>query len=87
MGTNWKRSGLVYIAVLLIGVALVTVFLSTPDKTDEIPLSEAIAMSQGNTIEKIVVDGEWLTPGHGDDHLWDCEVMQMVLAQVAGLIK
>jgi len=61
MGSNWKRSGLVYIAVLLVGVALVTVFLSTPDKSDEIPLSEAIAMSQGNTIEKILVDGEWLT--------------------------
>ena len=33
------------------------------------------------------IDGEWLPPGHGQDHLFDCEVMQMVLAQVAGLIK
>jgi hypothetical protein len=33
------------------------------------------------------VDGEWLPPGHGEDHLFDCEVMQMVLSQVAGLIK
>ena len=57
---NWKRSGLVYIAILLIGVALVTVFLSTPNKPTEIPLSEAIAMSNSGKVEKVVLDGEWL---------------------------
>lgn len=33
------------------------------------------------------VDGVWIPPGHGDDHLWDCEVMQMVLALYMGLVK
>ena len=32
------------------------------------------------------VDGDWIVAGHGEDHLFDCEVMQMVLAQFAGLI-
>jgi len=32
-------------------------------------------------------DGEWIAPGHGEDHLFDCEAMQMVLAQFAGLIQ
>jgi hypothetical protein len=32
-------------------------------------------------------DGEWIVAGHGQDHLFDCEVMQIVLAQFAGLIQ
>jgi len=33
------------------------------------------------------VDGVWVPPGHGQDHLFDCEVMQMVLAQFSGIIE
>jgi len=34
------------------------------------------------------VDGEWSRKkGHPDDHLFDCEVMQMVLARFGGLIQ
>ncbi|MBI2980692.1 MAG: ATP-dependent zinc metalloprotease FtsH [Chloroflexi bacterium] len=49
-------------AVLLAGVALVTVLFSTPPKPAEIPLSELMAMSQSNPngIEKLVEEGEWL---------------------------
>jgi len=32
------------------------------------------------------VDGEWIAPGHGQDHLWDCECMQAVLARWDGII-
>ena len=32
-------------------------------------------------------DGEWIVAGHGQDHLFDCEAMQMVLAQFVGLIQ
>ena len=33
------------------------------------------------------VDGEWLAPGHRQDHLFDCTVMQVVLARWDGLIQ
>lgn len=33
------------------------------------------------------VDGVWLPPRHGQDHLWDCEVMQLVLARQDQLIR
>jgi hypothetical protein len=32
------------------------------------------------------LDGEWQDPGHRQNHLWDCETMQYVLAAFAGVI-
>lgn len=32
------------------------------------------------------VDGIWIPPKHGQDHMFDCEVMQLVLARSDGLI-
>jgi len=61
MASSWRRSGLLYIAILLVGVALAAFLFSVPQRPTEIPLSEVITMSQGNKIEKIVVEGEWLT--------------------------
>ncbi len=61
MAPSLKRSSLIYIVILVVGVALATILLSAPQKPTEVPLSEVITMSQGNTIEKIVVEGEWLS--------------------------
>ena len=61
MAPTLKRSSLIYIVILVVGVALATMLLSAPQKPAEVPLSEVITMSQGNTIEKIVVEGEWLS--------------------------
>ncbi len=61
MTSKWKRSGLLYIAILVAGVTLIAVLFSAPQKPTEIALSELITMSQGNKIEKIVEEGEWLT--------------------------
>src|SRR3990172_4321102 len=61
MDVNWKRSGLLYLAMLLGVVAIATVLFSTPTKPTEIPLSEAIAMSHDNNIKGIIEEGEWLT--------------------------
>ncbi len=58
MKSNWQRNSLIYIAILLAAVALFSLILPTSKKPAEIPLSEAIAMSQQGEIEKIVVDGE-----------------------------
>ena len=61
MGSGWRRSGIVYIIILLAGVALFTLLFQGQDKPPEVTLSEVIAMSQDQTIESITVDGQWLT--------------------------
>jgi hypothetical protein len=33
------------------------------------------------------IDGVWVAPRDGQDHLWDCECMQLVLARYDGLIR
>ncbi len=60
MRPSWKRSGLIYIVILVAAMALFFVFLPTDEKPEEVPLSEVIAMSQSNEIEKIMVDDEEL---------------------------
>src|SRR3990172_5434166 len=61
MDVNWKRSGLLYLAMLLGVVALATVLFSTPPKPTEVPLSEAIAMYHNSDIKTVIEEGEWLT--------------------------
>jgi cell division protease FtsH len=62
MGSSWKRSGLVYIIILIAGVALATFLFSGSQKPTEVPLSpDVITMSQEGQIEKIVEEGGWLT--------------------------
>ena len=57
---NWRRNGLLYIVMLVAGVAFATILFSTPGKPTEIPLSEVITMSQGNKLEKIAEKGPQL---------------------------
>jgi len=61
MKPSWKRNSLIYIAILLVGLLLLSRLFPTTAKPVEIPLSEAIAISQDRQIERIVVKGEWLT--------------------------
>ncbi len=61
MGFNWKKSGLLYIIILIAAVSVVTLLMSSPQKPKEIPVNEVISMSKTNQIDKIVEDGEWLT--------------------------
>lgn len=58
---NWRRNGLLYIVILVAGVAFATVLFSTPGKPTEIPLSDVITLSQANKIRGIVVEDAWLT--------------------------
>ncbi|OGN90254.1 MAG: cell division protein FtsH [Chloroflexi bacterium RBG_13_46_14] len=61
MGFNWKRSGLLYIVILVGAVSVATLLLSTPQKPTELPLSEVIAISNSNQIDTILEEGPWLT--------------------------
>jgi cell division protease FtsH len=55
------RNSLILIAIIIAAVAIFYPLLTASQKPQEIPLSEAVAMSQRGEIEKIVVDGDALT--------------------------
>ncbi len=58
MRINWKRSAIIYIAIIIATVVFFTLILPGDDKPEEIPLSQAIDMSQNNEIKKIVVESD-----------------------------
>ncbi|MBA7614466.1 ATP-dependent zinc metalloprotease FtsH [subsurface metagenome] len=60
MKLNWRRNGIIYIAILLAGIALFSFLWPGADKPEEIPLSRLIAMSQSEEIKKIEIEGDAL---------------------------
>jgi len=64
---NWKRSGFIYIAILLAAVALFSYLLPSANKPEEVPLSEIIAMSQNKEITEITVEDDLLLITTTDD--------------------
>ena len=67
MKPGWKRSGLIYIFILLAAIALFSFIIPSANKPEEIPLSQAIAMSQNKEIAEIEVEDELLTITTVDD--------------------
>jgi len=61
MRPSWRRNSLIYIAILLAGIALIAFLVPTASKPTEVPLSEVIALSQSGEIEMILVEGDELT--------------------------
>jgi cell division protease FtsH len=61
MRVNWKRSAIIYLVIIIAAITFFTVILPSGEEPQEIPLSEAITMSQNGQIEKIVVDNDTLT--------------------------
>ena len=61
MKPSWRRNSLIYIAILVAAIALISFLWPGAEKPEEVPLSEVIARSQTGEIEKIVVEGEVLT--------------------------
>jgi len=61
MNPSWRRNSLIYIAILVAAIALISFLWPGAEKPEEVPLSEVIARSQTGEIEKIVVEGEVLT--------------------------
>jgi len=60
MKQNLKRSGLIYIVILIATVAFFSFLLSGTQKPTEIRLDEAIAKSQNNEIKRLLIDGDAL---------------------------
>jgi cell division protease FtsH len=60
MKPGWKLNSLIYIAIIIAAVAIFTHLFTRSEEPVEIPLSEAIAMSQLGEIDKIVVEDSTL---------------------------
>ncbi len=60
MKSIWTRNILIYIVILIAAVVFFSFLFSSSEKPTEIGLDDAIVRSQGNEIEKIVIDGESL---------------------------
>jgi len=60
MKPGWKRSSLIYLAMILAGIVLLSRLFTASAEPGEIDISQAIALSQEGEIEKIVVEGETL---------------------------
>ena len=60
MKPGMMYKSLIVIMIIIAGVALVSYILPAANKPAEIPLSQAIAMSRDNGIEKIMVEGDAL---------------------------
>ena len=58
MKINWRRNILVYLIIIIGAVVLFSFILPGSQEPMEIPLSQAIAMSQSSNIEKMIVDEE-----------------------------
>jgi len=60
MKSSWKRNSLIYIVILLAAILLFSFLMPGSSEPEEIPLSQAITMSQNKEISEIVVDEEAL---------------------------
>ena len=80
MRINWRRSILVYIAIIAVAVVFFTFILPSGQKSEEIPLSDAIAMSQDGEIAKISVSSDTIniTATDGIEYLTHKEVASSI---------
>jgi len=60
MKPSWKRTTFIYLALLIAIIAFFAFLMPGTNKPEEIPLSQMIAMSQNNEIEKIVLEDDAL---------------------------
>jgi len=67
MRPTWRLSSLIYVVILVVAIALISQFFMTPEEPTEIPLSQAIAMSQQKEIEKILIEEDLLLITTTDD--------------------
>jgi cell division protease FtsH len=61
MKPRWQRVGLLYLAILIGGIALIAFALQPSGQgPEEVPLSEIITESQNDQIATLTVEGEWI---------------------------
>ncbi len=88
MKINWRRSILIYIAIIAVAVVFFTLILpSSGQKPEEIPLSDAIDMSQNSKIAKISVGSDTIniTATDGTEYLTYKEITSSIY-EIEGFI-
>ena len=60
MRPGWKRSSIIYVAILLAAIVLFSYLIPSANKPEEVPLSEVVALSQGKRIAEIKVEDDML---------------------------
>jgi len=60
MKSGWKRNSLIYIVIVLAAILLFSFLIPGANEPEEVPLSQAIAMSQSKEISDIIVDEDTL---------------------------
>jgi cell division protease FtsH len=60
MKSGWKLNSLIYIAILIVAIAIFSYLFSRTQEPTEIALSEAVAMSKESKIQKILVEDNTL---------------------------
>jgi len=87
MKPRWQRVGLLYLVILIGGIALIAFVLQPSGQApEEITLSEIIAESQNNQIETLVVEGEWITVTTKDGRELESYKGDTGLFEITGLI-
>jgi cell division protease FtsH len=60
MKSSWKRSSLIYIAIIIAAVVFFSFFFPMTRKSNEISPDEALAMAQNNELKEIIYDADTL---------------------------
>ncbi|AQU05482.1 MAG: cell division protein FtsH [Dehalococcoides mccartyi] len=58
MNSNWKRSTIIYVVMLVAIIAIFSFLVPNAQKPEEVPLSQIITLSQEHKIAEITVDSE-----------------------------
>ena len=86
MRPRWQRVGLLYLVILIGGIALIA-FALQPSGTrpEEVLLSELIQESQNGQIESLIVDGEWITATTKDGRELESYKGETSIFEITGL--
>ena len=87
MKPRWQRVGLLYLAILIAGIALIAFALQpSGQKAERIPLSAIITESQNNQIETLIVEGEWITVTTKDGRDLESYKGETSIFEITGLV-
>ena len=87
MKPRWQRIGLLYLVILIGGIALIAFALQpSGQKPERIPLSAIITESQNNQIETLIVEGEWITVTTKDGRDLESYKGETSIFEITGLV-
>ena len=87
MRPRWQRVGLLYLAILVGGIALIAFALQpSGQRPEEVPLSVIIAESHNNQLETLIVEGEWITVTTKDGRELESYKGETSIFEITGLV-